>query len=102
MKNRKVLYITMLFGLLYVLLGTITVMVSFPKYRIMGFDYNNFLWIPLVILTLPVNILLFGLVIVDNSILSISILQAVVFLIFWFISYKSVLFYLKLKKRKKK
>ncbi len=87
MKNRT-LAISFIISLFYVLIGTITVIVSFPDYSIMGFDYNSFLWIPLVILTLPVNILLFGLVIVDNSFLSILILQSVMFLITWFLFYK--------------
>jgi hypothetical protein len=73
---------------LYVFIGTITVMVIFPKYSIMGFDYNSFLWGPMAIFTLPVNCLLFGLVIVDNSILSILLLQTPVFLLTWFLLYK--------------
>lgn len=71
-------------------MGTITVMVSFPDYAILGFNYDSFLWIPLVILTLPVNILLFGLVIVDTSFLSIFILQSIVFFLAWFVFYKII------------
>jgi len=71
-----------------VLLGTIVVMVSFPKYEILGFDYNHPLWTPLVVITFPVNVLLFGLVMVDNSIMSIAILQAIVLCVFWFVLYK--------------
>ena len=70
------------------LLGTIVVMVSFPKYEILGFDYNHPLWTPLVVITFPVNVLLFGLVMVDNSIMSIAILQAIVLCVFWFVLYK--------------
>jgi hypothetical protein len=96
MKNRTMVTS---FGvsLFYVLIGTITVMVSFPDYSILGFDYNSPLWIPLVILTLPVNILLFGLIIVDNSFLSILILQSVVFFVTWFLFYK-ILSWIKRKK----
>jgi len=101
MKRNKILFGTMLFSLIYVLLGTLVVLVSFPEYSLFGFDYNSPLWTPLVIITYPVNILLFGLVMVDVSFLSIFILQTIVFLILWFILYKLVLYYLKIKNRKK-
>jgi len=71
-----------------VLLGTIVVMVSFPKYEMMGFDYNHPLWTPLMVITFPVNVLSFGLVMVDNSIMSIVILQTIVLCVFWFVLYK--------------
>ena len=87
MKN-KIKIISFIISLIYVLLGTIVVMVGFPKYEIMGFDHNHPLWSPLVIITIPANIFLFGLVMVDNSILSIIILQTIVFCLFWFILYK--------------
>ncbi len=102
MENRKILFNTMLFSLIYVILGTIAVIVSFPKYSFFGFDYNSPLWIPLVIITFPVNIALFGLVMADNSISSILILQTIVFLIIWFISYKLILYYFKIKNQKRK
>ncbi|PWN71054.1 hypothetical protein C1631_000035 [Chryseobacterium phosphatilyticum] len=102
MRNRKILFNTMLFSLIYVILGTIAVVVSFPKYSILDFDYNSPLWIPLVVVTFPVNITLFGLVMVDNSFLSIFILQTIVFLILWFILYKLVLYYFKLKNNNRK
>ena len=70
------------------LLGTIVVMVSFPKYEMMGFDYNHPLWTPLMVITFPVNVLSFGLVMVDNSIMSIVILQTIVLCVFWFVLYK--------------
>nr|WP_315029426.1 hypothetical protein [uncultured Chryseobacterium sp.] len=102
MKNRKILFNTMLFSLIYVVLGTLAVIVSFPEYSILGFDYNSPLWMPLVIVTFPVNIILFGLVIVDNSILSIFILQTIVFLIQWFVLYNVALYYFKIKNKKEK
>jgi len=71
-----------------VLIGTIVVMVSFPKYEMMGFDYNHPLWTPLMVITFPVNVLLFGLVMVHNSIMSIVILQTIVLCVFWFVLYK--------------
>jgi len=87
MRNKN-LCKALIISFFYVLLGTIAVMVSFPDYSIMGFDYNSPLWLPLVILTIPVNILLFGLVIVDISFIAIFILQSIVFLITWRVVYK--------------
>ncbi|MDQ1086541.1 hypothetical protein [Siphonobacter sp. SORGH_AS_1065] len=87
MGNKKKLLITFLISLFYVALGTLSVMVIFPKYKFMGFDYNHPLWIPLVIITLPVNILLFGLVMVEKSLLLIGILQTLVLVVFWMAIY---------------
>jgi len=88
MKSNKIKLISFVVSLVYVFIGTIVVMVSFPKYEIMGFDHNHTLWTPLVIITFPVNVLLFGLVMVDNSISSIIILQTIVLCLFWFVLYK--------------
>ena len=87
MKN-KIKLISFIISLVYVFLGTIVVMVSFPKYEMLGFNYDHSLWIPLVIITFPVNILLFGLAMVDNSIPSIIILQTIVLFVCWFTLYK--------------
>lgn len=84
--NKKV-FISFLISFLYVLIGTIVVMVSFPKYEIMGFNHNHPLWSYLVIVTLPVNLLLTGLVMVDNSLLAIITLQTIIFFICWFLVY---------------
>jgi len=91
----------MLFSLIYIALGTIAVVVSFPKYSILGFDYNSPLWMPLVIITYPVNITLFGFAMFDNSIFSILIFQIIVFLILWFVLYKLVAYYYNIKNKKK-
>lgn len=84
----KTRFISFIISTIYVLLGTIVVMVSFPKYEMMGFDYNHPLWTPLMVITFPVNVLSFGLVMVDNSIMSIVILQTIVLCVFWFVLYK--------------
>jgi len=102
MKRNKILIGTMLFSLTYVLLGTLVVLASFPEYSLFGFGHNSTFWTPLVIITYPVNILLFGLVMVDVSFLSIFILQTIVFLILWFILYRLVLYYFKIKNKEKK
>lgn len=81
-------FISFIISIIYVLIGTIVVMVSFPKYEMMGFDYNHPLWTPLMVITFPVNVLLFGLVMVHNSIMSIVILQTIVLCVFWFVLYK--------------
>lgn len=98
MKNRIILK-ALIISFFYVILGTIAVMTSFPDYSIMGFDYNNPLWLPLVIFTIPVNILLFGLVMVDISFLSVFTLQLIVFLITWFLVYKLLIWLNKRKNR---
>lgn len=63
-------------------------MASFPKYEIFGFNHNHPLWSYLVLITMPTNLLLFGLVMVDNSLVTIIILQTIIFFIFWFLVYK--------------
>ena len=83
MKNRKLLLLSFGISLIHVLLGTMVVLVSFPKFQTFGFSHENPLWLPLVIFTLPVTILLFGLAMVDLSFSSIIILQMIVFLICW-------------------
>ena len=65
---KKNIITSFLISFFYVLLGTIVVVVSFPEYQILGFNHEHPLWLPLVIITLPVNILLFGLVMVEFSI----------------------------------
>ena len=87
MKNRKLIIRSFIISFIYVLLGTITVVVSFPKYQIFGFDYNHPLWLPLVIITLLVNIILFGLVMVEFSIFYILILQGIILLLCWTLIY---------------
>ena len=69
------------------LLGTMVVLVSFPKFQTFGFSHEHPLWLPLVIFTLPVNILLFGLAMVALSVSSIVILQTIVLLICWGVSH---------------
>lgn len=83
MKNKKLLLLSFGISLIYVLLGTMVVLVSFPKFQPFGFSHEHPLWLPLAIFTLPVNILLFGLAMVDLSFSSIFILQTIVFLICW-------------------
>lgn len=100
--KKKIIVYSFVISLIYVSLGTIVGVVSYPDYAILGFDYNSPLWIPLVIITLPVNILLFGLLVVSNSIESILILQSIVFLICWFSLYKLILYYFKIKNKKGK
>ena len=88
MKKHKIIFISFIVSLIYVLIGTLVVLVSFPKYEMAGFDYNHTLWIPLVIITIPVNTLLFGLAMIDNSMFNIIALQLTVFCVFWLFLYK--------------
>ena len=83
MKNRKLLLLSFGISLIYVLLGTMVLLVSFPKFQTFSFSHEHPLWLSLVIFTLPVNILLFGLAMVDLSFSSIFILQTIVFLVCW-------------------
>ena len=77
---KKNIITSFLISFFYVLLGTIVVVVSFPEYQILGFNHEHPLWLPLVIFTLPVNILLFVLVMVEFSIFYILILQGIILL----------------------
>jgi hypothetical protein len=86
MKRRKVI-VSFVVSFIYVLLGTIVVMVSFPKYEILGFNSNHPFWLPVVIITLPANVFLFGLVIVEDSFAIILVLQIIVFLLLWLVCY---------------
>ena len=54
---KKNIITSFLISFFYVLLGTIVVVVSFPEYQILGFNHEHPLWLPLVIFTLPANIL---------------------------------------------
>ncbi len=84
---KKNIITSFLISFFYVLLGTIVVVVSFPEYQILGFNHEHPLWLPLVIFTLPVNILLFGLVMVEFSIFYILILQGIILLLCWTLIY---------------
>jgi len=84
---KKNIITSFLISFFYVLLGTIVVVVSFPEYQILGFNHEHPLWLPLVIITLPVNILLFGLVMVEFSIFYILILQGIILLLCWTLIY---------------
>ena len=87
MRNKKLVLISFILSLLYVLLGTIVALVSFPKNEFWGFSYEHPLWLPLAIITLPANLPLFGLLMVDNSISLVSILLILIFLFCWLIIY---------------
>ena len=102
MKNRKLLLLSFSISLVYVLLGTMVVLVSFPKFQTFGFSHEQPLWLPLVIFTLPVNILLFGLAMVDLSFSSIFILQTIVFLIYWGIIHLMIKILLSARKKRNK
>lgn len=84
---KKNIITSFLISFFYVLLGTIVVVVSFSEYQILGFNHEHPLWLPLVIFTLPVNILLFGLVMVEFSIFYILILQGIILLLCWTLIY---------------
>lgn len=72
---------------LYVLLGTLCVMVRFPEYQFFGFSYEYQQLSLLDEFTYTANILLFGLMMVENSLIWIIGLQSIVFLGHWTIFY---------------
>ena len=82
---KKNIITSFLISFFYVLLGTIVVVVSFPEYKILGFKHP--LWLPLVIFTLPANILLFGLMMIEGNFVWIIGLQMLVLLLCWVIVY---------------
>jgi hypothetical protein len=84
----KIKLTSLIVSFLYVSLGTLTAMVSYPNYEFLGFNYDSYIWLPLAIVTLPVNFLLFILIMVDNSISSILLLQIPIFFICWWMFYK--------------
>lgn len=86
-KTYKSYILSFVISFIYVGLGTLVVLVSFPDNEILGFNYNHPLWTPLLIITLPANILLFGLMMVENSLLWIGGLQIIVFFIHWVLIY---------------
>ncbi len=88
--NIKKILISFFISLIYVLLGTVVAMASLPKYFIFGFGYDHPLWLTLVIVTFPSNFILFGLLIVSDSIFSILILQTIILFIIWFLVYKMI------------
>lgn len=77
--------ISFLISFIYVFLATIVAMVAFPKYEIVGFDHNHYLWPYLSMFTLPANIFLFGIFMIDDSLHTILIIQSISLLIFCFI-----------------
>lgn len=87
MKNKHLIILSFLISFIYVILGTLCVLTSFPEYEIIGFSYESPLWAVLVIFTLPANILLFGLMIVEGSLIWILGLQIIVLLFHWGILY---------------
>ena len=84
---KKNIITSFLISFFYVLLGTIVVVVSFPEYQILGFNHEHQLWLPLVIFTLPANILLFGLMMIEGNFVWIIGLQMLVLLLCWVIVY---------------
>lgn len=86
MRKRILLWLGII-AFLYVLLGTLCAIVSFPAYKIFGFTYEYQQLSLLGKFTYTANIFLFGLMIVENSLIWIIGLQSIVFLGHWAILY---------------
>lgn len=91
MVMKKKVTISFLIALVYVFIGTLVGISSLPKYFIFEFGYNHTLWLPLLIITLPSNFILFGLLMVSDSVLNILILQTLIFFIIWFLVNKMII-----------
>lgn len=87
-KMRNIKVISFIISFIYVILGAIFTLSSFPKYQnIFGINSNTFLWECIIDFTLPVNLPLFGLLVVEDSVFYILVLQTIVFLICWLLLY---------------
>ena len=87
MRDKKILTQSFIISFIYVLLGTVTVMSAYPKYQMLGFGYNHFLWFPMFIITLPVNFLLFVCMYSSASVWCIIIPQVLMLMICWILIY---------------
>jgi len=87
MRDKKILTQSFIISFIYVLLGTVTVMSAYPKYQMLGFGYNQFLWFPMFIITLPVNFLLFVCMYSSTSVWCIIIPQVLMLVICWILLY---------------
>ncbi|WOC50902.1 hypothetical protein BPO_0255 [Bergeyella porcorum] len=86
MKNIKI--ISFIISFVYVSLGTIVTLSSLPKYQsIFGINSNTLLWEFMIDITLPINLPLYGLLVVEGSIFYILVLQTIVFFICWILAY---------------
>ena len=69
---------------IYVGIGTIAVLCSYPPY------YNDFVLV-MQLLTFPAIILSFGILIAGKYYLAVILIQIIIFFIFWFICYQLML-----------
>jgi hypothetical protein len=96
MTKMKIICLTISF--LWIGVGTFIQISAYPTYNYLGFDYDSFIYTFLYLITLPCNILLFGLLYADklpNIYIFIIILQSIKVLIYWWIIYKTAIFFQK-------
>ena len=92
----------LIISFLWIGLGTVVQIASFPDYNYFGFDCNSFIYNFLWWITFPCNILLFGLLYADtlnNSYIFVVFLQSVKVLIYWWIIYKIYLYFQRFKNK---
>ncbi|KRD11277.1 hypothetical protein ASE21_06110 [Flavobacterium sp. Root901] len=82
--KRKAKKNSLLVSLLYVGLGTIAVLCSYPPF------YGDWVLVALLI-TFPVSILSFGILIAGKYYTAVIIVQLITFVIFWYLCYKFLL-----------
>jgi hypothetical protein len=85
--KKRAFNLSLTLAVIYVGLATLTVFSVYPS----SIWYGDWVWISLVI-TFPVSILSFGVMYADaNALYIVSIIQFIVFLIFWYFSYRYLL-----------
>ncbi|WP_264536586.1 hypothetical protein [Flavobacterium sp. N1736] len=82
--KRKAKRSSLLLSLLYVGLGTIAVLCSYPPF------YGDWVLVVLLI-TFPVSILSFGILIAGKYYTAVIIVQLITFVVFWYLCYKFLL-----------
>lgn len=73
-----------IFSLIYVGIGTISVLCSYPPY------YGNWV-LPLLLITFPISILSFGIMIAGKYYGIVIFIQLIIFLVFWYFTYRFLL-----------
>jgi len=82
-----------LISFLWIGLGTLMQISSYPAYNFLGFDYDSLIFYILYLITLPFNILVFGMLYTEklsNIYVLIILLQSVKVLIYWLIIYNII------------
>jgi tryptophan-rich sensory protein len=83
--------ISFIISFFWIVLGTLMQISAYPRYNFLNFDYNSFVFNLLYFITLPFNILVFGLLFTEkfeNIYLVVIILQTIKIFLYWWIIYR--------------